>query len=58
MKKPLLSKKSKVHPDLGELKLEISQFGEITGNLDVDSINDFLNNNLEDKKLENNSEKD
>ena len=56
MKKSQESKNTKVHPDLGELNLEISEFGEINGNLDMDTINNFLNNNLEDKKLDNSSE--
>lgn len=46
-------KKAKVHSDLGEFNLEISNFGEITGSMDIDKINEFLNVNLEDKKLEN-----
>jgi hypothetical protein len=46
-------KKARVHADLGEFKLEITKFGEITGTMNIDKINDFLNLNLDDKKLEN-----
>lgn len=40
-----------MHSDLGEIELEITEFGEITGTLDIDKINEFLNRKLEDPKL-------
>ena len=44
-------KRARVHSDLGEIELEITEFGEITGTLDIDEINEFLNRKLEDPKL-------
>lgn len=45
------SKEPKVHKDLNGFNIEIDRFGEIKGNFDIDKINEFLNKNLEDKKL-------
>jgi len=42
----------KVHEELNGFTIEIDKFGEITGNLDIDKINEFLNRNVEDKKLQ------
>ena len=52
MKNKQQSQKARVHSDLGDFKLSISEFGEISGNLDIDKINAFLNKNLDDRKLE------
>ena len=46
-------KKAKVHDELGKFHLGISRFGEISGTMDIDKINAFLNQHLDDKKLEN-----
>ena len=40
-----------VHNDLKGFDIKINEFGEITSNFDVDRLNDFLNENVEDKKL-------
>ena len=45
------SKKAKVHPDLNDFDVSVTQFGEIEGSLDIDKINQFLNKNVDDKKL-------
>lgn len=45
------NKKPKVHKDLKGMSVEINSFGEIKTNIDIDKINDFLNKNVEDKKL-------
>lgn len=45
--------KSRVHPELEELDLSVSSFGEIKSTLDIDQINRFLDNNVADKKLSN-----
>ena len=45
------SKESKVHPDLGNLEVSVTEFGEIGGSLDIDKLNKFLDKNVEDKKL-------
>ena len=44
-------KKAKVHPDLNDFDVSVTEFGEIEGSLDIDKINSFLNKNVEDKKL-------
>lgn len=44
-------KEPKVHHELSGFTVEIDKFGEITGNFDIDKINEFLNRNVEDKKL-------
>ena len=44
-------KKAKAHPDLGELDISVTEFGEIKGSLNIDKINKFLDKNVDDKKL-------
>ena len=50
-KKKNENKKPKVHEDLEGFNFNINSFGEVSGNMDIDSINKFLNKNVEDKKL-------
>ncbi len=45
------AKDAKVHADLGSIDVTVTKFGEIGGNLDIDKINEFLNDNVDDKKL-------
>ena len=45
------NKEPKVHRELNGFRVEIDKFGEIKGNFDIDKVNEFLNRNLEDKKL-------
>jgi hypothetical protein len=33
------------------LEIKLNKFGEVISSLEIDNINDFLNKNLEDKKL-------
>jgi len=40
-----------VHDDLKGFDIKISPFGEITSNIEVDKLNDFLDDNVKDKKL-------
>lgn len=49
-KKPLTGK-PEVHKDLDGFEIKINQFGEVKQNIDIDKLNDFLNKNVEDKKL-------
>ncbi len=42
-----------VHEDLDGFDININEFGEIKTNLDVEKLNTFLNENVEDKKLRN-----
>ena len=40
-----------VHNELDGFNIKINEFGEITSNFEVDQLNNFLNENVEDKKL-------
>ncbi len=41
----------RVHKDLEGFDIKINSFGEITTTFDMDRINQFLNKNVDDKKL-------
>jgi hypothetical protein len=43
--------KPEVHDELKGFDIKINEFGEIISNRNVDDINRFLNENVEDKKL-------
>ena len=45
------SQKPKVNPELEGFDIEIDPFGEIKSNYKIEKINEFLNRNVEDKKL-------
>lgn len=45
------SAKPKVHKDLEGFDIKINSFGEIVTSFDMDKINEFLNKNVDDKKL-------
>ena len=51
-------KHAKVHESLMGFDIKINTFGEITTNLNIDSLNAFLNENVEDKKLKEKYEKE
>ncbi len=42
--------KPELHKDLDGLEIKINEFGE-TVNLDIDKLNTFLNEKVDDKKL-------
>lgn len=44
-------RKPDVHDDLKGFNIKINEFGEIITSFEVDQLNTFLNENLEDKKL-------
>lgn len=50
--------KAKVHQDLEGLNVKIDSMGELSSNLNIDKINDFLDKNVEDKKLNVEKKKD
>ena len=50
-KKKTNKEKPEVHKDLEGLDIRINEFGEIVTNYKIDKINEFLNENMEDKKL-------
>lgn len=41
----------KVHEDLSGFDITIDKFGQMQSNFDVDKLNNFLNENVQDKKL-------
>jgi hypothetical protein len=43
----------KVNDKISDFDIVIDSFGKIHANYDVDKINDFLNQNTNDKKLKN-----
>lgn len=45
------AQKPKVNPELEGFDIEIDPFGEIKSNYKIERINEFLNRNVEDKKL-------
>ncbi len=56
-KKPESSKnqkvkpKPRVHKELDGLEVSIDTFGEIRSSMNIEKINEFLNKNVDDKKL-------
>lgn len=50
-KKPKKEENPKVNPELEGFKMNIDSFGEISSTFSIDKINEFLNKNVEDKKL-------
>jgi hypothetical protein len=43
--------KPKVHKELQGFDVSIDSFGEIKSNMDIEKINEFLDKNVDDKKL-------
>ncbi len=56
-KKPKAGKPD-VHKELDGFDIKINEFGEIVSNFNVDKINEFLDENVEDKKLKERDEYD
>ncbi len=50
-KKKTPQEKPTVSEELKGFNIKINEFGEIISNFKVDEINEFLNENVEDKKL-------
>ena len=46
-----ITQSPKVHQDLQGFEVKINTFGEITTSFNIDKLNDFLNKNVDDKKL-------
>lgn len=49
--KPSSKKKPRVHKDLDGFEMSIDSFGEIHSNLNIEKLNEFLDKNVDDKKL-------
>ena len=54
MAKKTKKEQADVNEELEGFSIEINEFGEIVTNTSVEKLNEFLNNNLEDKKLTDN----
>jgi len=50
-KKPKPARKPRVHKSLSGLEVSIDPFGEIKSTMNIEKINSFLDENVEDKKL-------
>lgn len=50
-KQPAKKKKPRVHKDLQGFEVSINPFGELNSSMSIEKINDFLNKNVDDKKL-------
>lgn len=50
-KKKPLEGKPEVHKDLDGFEMNINEFGEITTNTNIDKLNKFLNDKVDDKKF-------
>jgi hypothetical protein len=46
----------KVNKDLNGFDIKVNSFGEIVTSYDLDKVNEFLDKNVDDKKLKNRSE--
>lgn len=57
-KKKPMEGKPEVHKDLEGFEISINEFGEIKSNFKVDRLNEFLDKNVEDKKLVDRPESD
>ncbi len=51
-KKKPLEGNPEVHDELKGFDIKINEFGEIVSNFNVDKINGFLDENVEDKKFQ------
>jgi hypothetical protein len=45
------NEKAEIHEELKGFDIKINEFGEIKTNFSIDKLNDFLDDNVEDKKL-------
>lgn len=50
--------KPEVHEELKGFDIKINEFGEIVSNFPIDKLNEFLDENVEDKKLKEKEEKE
>lgn len=50
--------KPEVHKDLQGFNIRINEFGEIITNFEIDKLNEFLDENLSDKKLRERADQD
>ena len=55
-KKATSKDKAKINPDLDGLSVNINSLGEVVTSYDIDKLNQFLNENVDDKKLRDRSD--
>ena len=55
--KQIKSKKAKINPKLEGFEVKVNKFGEVKSTLEIDKINAFLDEEVEDKKLVRRKEK-
>lgn len=48
---PQSAKSGQVPPKLNEIDIQVNELGQIERNFDIDKINQFLNENVPDKKF-------
>jgi len=48
---PSKSNSGKKSPQLNEIDIQVNELGQIERNFDIDKINQFLNENVPDKKI-------
>ena len=48
---PKKQARPRVHKELDGFEVSIDQFGELKSNMKIEKLNDFLNENVDDKKL-------
>lgn len=49
--KPSKKKKPRVHSKLQGFEVSVNQFGELQSSMPIEKLNEFLNENVDDKKL-------
>ncbi|MBK6338899.1 MAG: hypothetical protein IPH74_10560 [Bacteroidetes bacterium] len=52
MAKKIKKEIPQINKELEGFSIDINEFGEIITNYKIDKLNDFLNENVEDRKLE------
>lgn len=52
MAKKIKKETPQINKELEGFSIDINEFGEIVTNYKIDKLNDFLNENVEDRKLE------
>jgi len=57
-KKKDKEEKPNVHDELKGFDIKVNEFGEIVTNYNIDKLNEFLDENVEDKKLVDKKEKE
>ena len=50
-KVPKSTPKPRVHSELTGFEVSIDQFGELKSNMNIEKLNEFLDQNVDDKKL-------